>query len=103
MTGKDGVFTSLSKDTSTPPYDPTGQVIDPLCSMSGSYVYSRIRYNNNSEFALIAARLELRSSANYGTGADLTDSGKIQELIGAKKSTVSNSATDQLYIVTSLH
>ena len=103
MTGKDGVFTSLSKDTSTPPYDPTQQIIDPLCSMSGSYVYSRMKYGTDSEIALIAARLEVRSSANYGTGADLTDSGKIQELIGAKKSTVPDSATDQLYIVTSLH
>lgn len=63
-----------------------------------------MKYNNNdNEIALIAARLEVRSSANYGTGADLTDSGKVQELIGAKKSTVSNSASDQFFIVTALH
>ena len=103
VSGKDGRFTALMKDTSAPPSDPTEQIIDPLCSMSGSYVYSRMKYGTDNEIALVVARLEVRSSANYGTGTDLTDSGKIQELIGAKKSTVPNSATDQLYIVTSLH
>ncbi len=44
-----------------------------LCSMPGSYVYSRMKYNADSEIAIIAARLETRTSGNYGTGGDLTN------------------------------
>lgn len=102
--GNDGHFTALSGNTSMPPVDSLRQIVLPsLCSMSWSYVYSRFRYSASNEVAIIAARLESRSSANYWTGVDLTNSGKIQEIINAKRSTVPNNAPDQLFIVTALH
>lgn len=100
----EGKFSSLSKDTSTPPHDPTAQIAveSPLiCPMPGSYIYSRLLYggNHESQIAIVAARLELRVSGNYGTGSDLTNSGKVQDFISAKKSTIPDSAPDQLYTV----
>lgn len=101
---KDMKFSVLNNGTSSPPSDPSNQTTyAPLCSMSGSYIYSRMKYGSDSEIALIAAKLELKTSANYGTGADLTDVAKVQDLIMAKKSTVPDAATEQLYIVTALH
>lgn len=71
--------------------------------MPGSYVYSRMKYNTDSEIAIIAARLETRSSGNYGTGINLTNTAKVQEIIFAKKSTIPDTSPDQLYVVTALH
>ena len=71
--------------------------------MPGSYVYSRMVYNTDNEIAIIAARLETRPSGNYGTGSDLTNTGKIQNIIFAKKSTILDTSPDQLYVVTALH
>lgn len=71
--------------------------------MPGSYFYSRMKYNTDSEIAIIAARLETRTSGNYGTGGDLTNTAKIQEIIFAKKSTIPDTSPDQLYVVTALH
>ena len=72
---KEGQFSSLKTDTSQPPTDPSHQMTyESLCSMTGSYIYSQIKYGRNSQLVLIGARLEIKSSANYGTGADLTDS-----------------------------
>ena len=41
--------------------------------MPGSYFYSRMQYDTDKEIAIIAARLETRTSGNYGTGGDLTN------------------------------
>lgn len=100
-----GKFGSLVKDTSAPPVDPTGQIAyEPLCPMLGSYVYSRFDYgtNNEKQIALIAAKLEIRSSGNYGTGDDLIDRSKVQGIIDARKSTIPDGALDQLYVVSKL-
>lgn len=72
--------------------------------MLGSYVYSRFDYgtNNEKQIALIAAKLEIRSSGNYGTGNDLRDPSKVQGIIDARKSTIPDGALDQLYVVSKL-
>ncbi len=72
---KEGHFSALKTDTSQPPTDPSHQMTYPtLCNMTGSYIYSQIKYGRSSQVALIGARLEIKISANYGTGVDLTDS-----------------------------
>jgi Tfp pilus assembly protein PilE len=96
--GNAGKFTTLTAG-STPPVDPIPTTLVAPCDMMGSYLYSRMDYGNTSELALIAAHMEIRSSGNYGTGSDLTDSGKVQDIISAKKSTIPDNAPDQLYVV----
>ncbi len=75
VTKKEGHFSAFQVDTSRPPVDPSQQMTySTLCNMTGSYIYSQIKYGRNSQVALIAAQLEIKESANYGTGVDLTDS-----------------------------
>lgn len=101
---RDQQFSVLSQKSSAAPVDPIWQVpIPTICPQKWSYIYSRIQYGSNSEIAIISAELETRSSANYGTGSDLIDIWAIQNLINAKKSTVPDTAPNQLYIVTALH
>jgi hypothetical protein len=61
-------FETLSNETTIPPVDPTGLAPIAPCEMTGSYLYSRIDFGNDNQLALIAARLEMPTSANYGTG-----------------------------------
>ena len=97
--GNAGKFTTLASDTAIPPRDPTSSMMTPPCSETGSYMYSRLDYGTSSEMALIAASLEIKTSANYGTRTDLTDSGKVQDIINAKKSSIPENAPDTLYVV----
>ncbi len=102
---REGKFSTLRwSDTSAPPQDPLLQIALPAdCTMPGSYFYSRMQYDTDKEIAIIAARLETRTSGNYGTWGDLTNTAKIQDIIFAKKSIIPVISTDQLYIVTALH
>lgn len=96
----DTKFTSISKGIQSPPVDPLGSNARPIwpCDMSGSYFYSLLNDGVNDETAIIATRLELQSTANYGTGADLTNSGMAQYLfLNTKKGSVPSSAPDSLY------
>ncbi|MDD2694182.1 MAG: prepilin-type N-terminal cleavage/methylation domain-containing protein [Candidatus Gracilibacteria bacterium] len=99
--GNAGKFSALTIDTTPPPRDPDQTVVVPPCSLPGSYVYSRLDYGGGKQAALIAARLEIRTSANYGTGSDLLNPLKFQD--DTKKGTVPPTASDQLYVVTRLH
>lgn len=105
--GNEGKFSALRGETAHPPVDPTNQVAYALiCPDVWSYIYSRLDYGqwgNNSQLALIVARLETSSAANYGTGADLTDSGKVSDIINAKKWSLIDTSSDQLYVVSKLH
>jgi len=97
-----GKFSALNKETTPPPVDPSGQTTyAPLCPMPGSYVYSLMTYgaDNLSQIAIIAARVEIRPSGNYGTGSDLTGVTNVQNIINAKKSTIPDTAPDQLFVV----
>jgi prepilin-type N-terminal cleavage/methylation domain-containing protein len=98
-------FSALAnKDSSTPPVDPIGQIaVSSICPIPWSYIYSRIDYGNGSQLAIVAARVEMRPSGNYGTGSDLIWAGNVQNIIDAKKSTIPDSAPDQLYVVYKLH
>lgn len=60
-------------------------------------------YGIDKQIAIQAARLEMRTSWNYGTGNDLMNPFKFQDILDAKKSTIPDTAPDQLYIVTKLH
>lgn len=106
MNKKDQMFAALNSETSSPPVDPNPErsPIAP-CSMSWSYLYSKMEYwsNNEKEIAILAANLEIKDSANYGTGSDLINSAKIPEIILARKWTLTSSMSDQLYIITKLH
>ena len=53
--------------------------------MTGSYLYSRMIYGVDREIAIIAVELEMKSTANYGTGTDLVETGSIENIINAKK------------------
>lgn len=71
--------------SSVPPMDPNGQAPIGACNMTGSYLYSRMQYGAGKEIALVAARLEIKETANYGTGADLILTGSINSIINARK------------------
>lgn len=96
-------------DTTTQPTDPDNSRLVPWCNMWWSYLYSRVDYSpTRSQVAILAANLELRESANYGTGGDLiqstplTEETKYQQIINAKKWSVDISALDHLFIVTKI-
>ncbi len=103
---KDQMFLALNSETSSPPVDPLPQrfPIAP-CVMSWSYLYSRMEYwaGNEKEIAILAANLEIKDSANYGTGADLVNQAKIPDIISAAKWSVKSTMPDQLYIIFKLH
>jgi prepilin-type N-terminal cleavage/methylation domain-containing protein len=89
----------LGSSSSTPPRDPTSS-LDPIapCTMTGSYFYSRIDYGTNKQIAIIATRLEIRESANYGTWADLVLSGSINSIVASKTASPPSSTPDALHV-----
>lgn len=99
----EGHFSALRTETTIPPVDPSSQLTyEPLCDQTGSYIYSQIKFGTNKQLALVAAKLEIRESANYGTGEDLIDPAAIPNLYKAKKSTIPVGAPDRFFILTGL-
>ncbi len=92
-------FQTLASGTTIPPSDPYHLPSIFPCDMTWSYLYSRLDYGVSSQVAVIAARMEIRSSANYGTGSELTDSGSINAIIGAKKWSISKLSPDGIFVV----
>ena len=97
---KDKQFETIWSGSSVPPSDPTRLAPIPPCDMTGSYLYSKMNYGTDRQIAIIAARLEIRETANYGTGADLISSWAIMNILAAKRWSVSPTDPDALYVVT---
>lgn len=92
-------FQALWSWSTQPPHDPS--FLPPItpCDMTGSYLYSRLDYGVSSQMALIAARLEMQTTANYWTWSDLILTSSIESIKSAKKWFVPLSAPDSLYVV----
>ena len=73
--------------------------------MDRSFLYSRLDYWvwKEKQVAIIATKLEMKTSWNYGTGSDLLDKVKYQNILDAKKGMIPTTAPDQLFVVTMLH
>ena len=98
---KDMQFSALTNNAAKVPVDPMSSMISITpCTQNGSFMYSRMVYNTVNEVAILSARLEVRTSANYWTWVDLINSGSIDSIINAKKSTIPASAPDQIFVVT---
>lgn len=82
---RDMQFGNLRANTSVAPRDPSNLPPIAPCDMTGSYLYSRLDYAFDKQLVVIAARLEMRESGNYGTGADLIIPANYQSVIDAKK------------------
>ena len=108
-TAKDMQFSALTNNTAKSPTDPVSSrlPISP-CNQNGSFFYSKMVYNTVNEIAILAANLEMRSSANYGTWSDLSaynpgtqaPQAHIDKIINAQKSSIPNGAPDQIFVVT---
>ncbi len=92
-------FQSLWSGTTAPPRDPIGSHAISPCTMSGSYLYSRLDFGVSSQMAIIAAKLEIKESANFWTGSDLLLTGSVDAIKLAKKWSVKMSAPDSLFVV----
>lgn len=91
-------FGALNKDTASAPIDPGSQPPIAPCNELRSYFYSSLS-STDRDLAVLASRLEVRSSANYGTGSHLTLPSRIPDIIAAQKSTVPDTALDQIYVI----
>jgi hypothetical protein len=66
--------------------------------MSGSYFYANLNDGINDETSILATRLENQSTANYGTGSDLSLHSMAQYLfLNTKKGAVPSSSPDAIY------
>jgi prepilin-type N-terminal cleavage/methylation domain-containing protein len=96
---QDMKFQTLGSGTTAPPRDPYNLPSISPCEMTGSYLYSRLDYGASSQVAVIWARMEIRASANYGTGSELVDSGSINAIIAAQKWSITESSPDGIFVV----
>jgi hypothetical protein len=55
------------------------------CDVKSSYFYSRLDYGTDSQIAILATKLEVKTSSNYGTGADLVSVSKINQIRSLSK------------------
>jgi hypothetical protein len=95
-------FDALNRETSAPPIDPSG--LDGIypCDEKGSYFYSRMKYGSDNEIAIIASRMEVRPTGNYGTASELRLPSKIDGIIATHSATIPDDAPDQLFVVSKL-
>lgn len=54
------------------------------CSLTGSYIYSRLIDGAGLQYAIIAARMETNGTVTYFTGTDFTGSTHLLEIMQAK-------------------
>lgn len=84
---------------SVPPRDPSNLPAISPCDMTWSFLYSRIDYWVDKQIAVLAARLEQKTTANYGTGSELTSSWHVGDIITAKRWSVPEDSLDSIFVV----
>jgi prepilin-type N-terminal cleavage/methylation domain-containing protein len=96
----EGKFEALrGKDNSMIPKDLTRKVLAiPPCDDNSSFFYSRLNFDNYRQMAILATRLEIHTSSNYWTWADLIDDSKVHQIMNLQKWNVSMLATDSIFI-----